>query len=180
MGMATQNKKIPEFRDLTTPLFFIEDLVELTEVQPATLRMWVSRGSVRLLASTTPGREAGRGNKAQYSIRDALQFLLFAKLSKFTISPSAIDEECMGDAMNIILDRLNEIAAGCLYGNSVNPFDDNQINPRFFYIFPHNGKLWADELYGRWEGGEWITFDVVDFVTRVLKIYNRRTGSSPI
>ena len=173
-------KKAPEFKDLTTPIFFIEDLVELTGVQAAALRMWVTRGNVRLLSSTTPGRDAGRGNKAQYSIRDALQFLLFAKLSKFSISPSAIDDECMGEIMNIVLERLNEIAAGWLYGDSVNPFIGKKRNEKFLYIFPHNGKLRSDELYGSWDGGEWITIDVVHFVTSVLRIYNRRTGRSPV
>ena len=173
-------KKATEFKDLTTPLFFIEDLVELTGVQAATLRMWVTRGNVQLLASISPGREAGRGNKAKYSIRDALQFMLFAKLSKFTIPPSAIDDECMGEIMSIILERLNEIAAGWLYGNSVNPFIEEKPNEKFLYIFPHHGRLRSSEIYGVWEAGEWVTFDVVYFVTSVLRIYRRLTGRANV
>ena len=173
-------KKATEFKEPLTTCFVIEYLVELTGVRSSDLRRWGTGGHVRLLSSTLPGTDADRGNEAQYSIRDALQFLLFAKLSKFSISPSAIDDECMGEIMNIVLERLNEIAAGWLYGDSVNPFIGKKRNEKFLYIFPHNGKLRSDELYGSWDGGEWITIDVVHFVTSVLRIYNRRTGRSPV
>ncbi|MGL6086994.1 MAG: hypothetical protein ACRC29_13900 [Enterobacterales bacterium] len=177
--------KTPLFKELTTPMLLIEDMEEITGEHRTAMRMKVSRGTVKLLSSDTQ-KYAGRGYKALYSVRDAMQFLLLAKLGRLHIPGKVIDTDCMAEIMNYIVPRFEELAAGYWYGNSPNPIieeeqEDGTIkrinNERFVYIFEHNGELRCDEVWSQWADGTWVTIDVVDFSTKILKVYNRRKGT---
>ena len=105
-------KKIPEFKDLYTRLFTIEDISEVTQLPPSTLRTWATRGIVSLSTSYNPGKNAGRGEKSLYSVYDALQFIFLGRMSRDAQPVKVISECCFSEILDITLERLSEIAVG--------------------------------------------------------------------
>jgi len=177
--MERKNKKISGFKDLDRQIFTIEDISEATKTPISTLRTWQGNGSVSPSSSFTPGRTAGRGTKALYSVFDAMQFVLMARMTKDTISIKTISECCRSDILEVVLDRLNEMADGVYHGMNYSVISKKNAYARYVFIFEKDGALYMTQEWRQWSEYGGYTFhviDAIDMAANIFTMYNKKMG----
>ena len=174
-------KDSPEFKDLYKPLFTIEDVADVAKLPHSTLRMWPNRKVISLSTSYTPGPLAGRGTKALYSVYDAMQFLLLAEVTKDTYSVKALADNCLSEVLEVVLNRLSEMADGVNHGRNVDPCDRENAFERYVFLCEKDGKIHCTQEFRAWsEHGRvsWYTIDAIDLAAKVYAMYLKKTGTA--
>ena len=172
-------KKIPEFKDLYTRLFTIEDISEVTQLPPSTLRTWATRGIVSLSTSYNPGKNAGRGEKSLYSVYDALQFIFLGRMSRDAQPVKVISECCFSEILDITLERLSEIAVGIYHGANYDPVERTNSYERYAFIYERGGNLVMTQEWREWAKNgvySFHTIDVIVMAAAVFSLYARKKG----
>jgi len=179
MNDKERNRLISNF---TTPLFTIADISKATGMEYSAIRTWVNRQHVELLATDRPGR-GGIGNRVRYSLRDAMQFLLFSELNKQGLGPQRFEKDEAHYMLSIIQGYLQDLARG---------ITDLDERDRYLYIYTSNdGSLGCSSTsdpslrhelnMSRRAGGPiigsvWTVIDAIEFAYSLLAFFNKNAG----
>jgi len=177
--MQRKKKKTPIFPALYEQIFTIEDIAEETGTPISTLRTWQGNRSVNAQKSFTPGSSAGRGTKAKYAVIDAMQFMLIARIAKDTMSIKSITECCRSEVLDLILDRLSEIADGLWHGSNYSTTNRKNSYERYAFIYEYKGELYMTQDWLEWhkDGGcSCHVIDVIHMAHRVYSLWAKKMG----